>query len=290
MKTDNEKYSLNEPDGAAYALKSNDYLHLHSCGVSVFSTGSFVRTSGNVDYMLNLVSSGSLHYNTNNTDQSQTTFAPAGTIVVYKPDEPQIFSKLAPNLTRYWVHFIGYGVADLLKECQLYNERFYKVNDIKHIETIFLKILNEMHSNSKCKQIKLNAYFMDLLSEISRSIDVSTSENSKTEAKLTPALKIMNTKYADNISLDELAQSCYMSKYHFLRLFKDYAGLTPYTYLTNIRIDNAKDLLANTNIKISVIAKSVGIPDQNHFSKLFKKHASVTPQAYRKKAYQENRF
>lgn len=277
-------YVLNEPDGKQYLQKRNDYLHVHACGTALYSNETFCRKEGSVDYMFNMVTSGSLCYNTNNTNFDDKTVAGPGTVIIYKPGEPQYLSDMSHNLMRYWIHFTGVGVPELLQECKLYEGRFFTVKRTDRLEAIFLKIFNEMYSDQKCKQVKLNSYMLDMLSEISRTFGVAVSSKSThNEERLAPAINIINAKYKDDISLEQLAKACYMSKYYFIKLFKTYTGHTPHEYLTSVRIDNAKEMLCSTNIKISGIAEAVGIPDQNHFTKIFKSRTGSTPIAYRQK-------
>lgn len=273
----------NESDNEESLILDNRYIHVHSCGVSCYLNGQpFIRETGTPDYMLNIVTEGSFLYNTEIDGISKQIQVKKGTIVIYKPNEPQLFTELNENSTRYWIHFLGYGIPEILSDCDLNKNRFYMISNTKSIEPIFLKIINEMQSSSRCKIIKCNSYLLDLLSEIARLIH-GDSNNSKIITRLSPALNTINTNYQKDLKIDNLAELCLMSKYHFIRSFKSLTGLTPYVYLTNVRITAAKDLLKSTNIKISNIANSVGIPDQLYFSKLFKKHTGLTPSEYRKK-------
>lgn len=274
----------NETDDDEYLILNRDYIHVHSCGVSNSLKGhTFSRDNGTPDYMLNFIAEGSFVYNNDSSGISNNYKAEKGAVIIYKPNEPQMFSGLNHKATRYWIHFLGYGVEELLSNCNLDKKRFYEVSNIKPIEQIFLKIINEMQSANEYKFIKCNSYLLDLLSEIARLVHNNSAANGQIVKQLFPAINTINTCYQKNIDIEDLASRCLMSKYHFIRSFKALTGLTPYAYLTNVRISAAKDLLKSTNIKIGSIADSVGIPDQLYFSKLFKKHTGLTPSEYRKK-------
>lgn len=273
--------ALNEPDdNDEYPLYTHEYIHVHSCGVSSQVYHEFSRPDGSPDYMLNMIADGSIHYNVGDSPDGETFLATKGSIIIYKPLEPQYLTEMTQNITRYWVHFLGFGIPQILNECHLSEGRFYKVKDIKNLEEIFLKILAEVQSSSEYKIIKCNAYLLDLLSETARLID-NGSHCDKLSAQLAPALKIINTQYRKSLNIDELAAICYMSKYHFIRAFKEHTGCTPYSYLTNVRINAAKNLLKNTNIKVGNISDAVGISNQLYFSKIFKKHTGKSPNEYR---------
>ena len=275
-------YALNESDGKQYRQKYNNYLHVHTCGANTYSNEPYIRKKGGVAYMINMVISGSLNDNSNNINPDDKTTVGPGSVIIYKPREPQYLTDMSPDLVRYWIHFTGFGVPELLQECELYDERFFTIRHTDRLEKLFLKIFNELHSTNKCKQINLNSYMLSLLSEISRAIDADDfSKEISNKERLTKAINMINTKYKENLSLEQLAQSCYMSKYYFIKLFKAYAGHTPYEYLANVRIENAKEMLCMTDMKISDIGAAVGISDQNHFTKFFKEHTGVTPTLYR---------
>jgi len=80
-----------------------------------------------------------------------------------------------------------------------------------------------------------------------------------------------------NVSLDEIADFAGISKYHFLRVFKKYTGFTPKHFIQNIKINNARKILANHSISLSEIAMECGFYDQSHFIKTYKKFYGSTP-------------
>lgn len=110
---------------------------------------------------------------------------------------------------------------------------------------------------------------------------LQTYQGGLSKVKLRQAIDYVNEYLADNPTLDEIANSIDMSRYHFIRLFKQSTGLTPYQYLTQRRLERAQDLLANTNLTIAEIAKQIGFATHSHFTKVFRQHFSLSPKAYR---------
>ena len=84
------------------------------------------------------------------------------------------------------------------------------------------------------------------------------------------------------IGIDDITKQILMSKYHFLRLFKAYSGVSPYEYLINYRITNAKRLLKETEMSISEICNCVGFSDTNNFIRSFKRITGTTPGSFRR--------
>ena len=78
-----------------------------------------------------------------------------------------------------------------------------------------------------------------------------------------------------------------ISPYYFSKVFKEECGLNFIEYLTNIRIDKAKELLEKSNLSIKEICVSCGYTDPNYFSRSFKKNVGVTPTEYKEKLYEQ---
>lgn len=88
---------------------------------------------------------------------------------------------------------------------------------------------------------------------------------------------------ADKHSLDDLAAQAQMSKFHFLRSFKDYTGITPHAYLNQLRLDRAFQLLTRTDKTSAEIAAECGFSDQPHFMRSFKRLWGITPGSIKRK-------
>ncbi|MCG7588607.1 helix-turn-helix transcriptional regulator [Photobacterium sp. OFAV2-7] len=80
-----------------------------------------------------------------------------------------------------------------------------------------------------------------------------------------------------NICVDDLAELLRCSKYYFLREFKKLMGVTPYQYLMNKRLDQAKGLLSSGNTHIASVGQQLGFNDQSHFTRAFKNRFGLTP-------------
>jgi AraC-like DNA-binding protein/mannose-6-phosphate isomerase-like protein (cupin superfamily) len=101
--------------------------------------------------------------------------------------------------------------------------------------------------------------------------------------KLQEIRHYLDEHYTEKISLDELANRFYISKYHMSREFKKAFGTTLVNYLTAQRITKAKEMLRFTDQQIESIAHSCGIEDNSYFNKVFQKAEGITPREYRRK-------
>ena len=93
--------------------------------------------------------------------------------------------------------------------------------------------------------------------------------------------KYINANFEEEIRLDQLAHLQHTSKFHLIRLFKRYYGITPHQYLIGKRMEEAKRLLKKGN-SISDTCYKVGFESINSFSNLFKTKTGKSPSEYRK--------
>lgn len=98
-------------------------------------------------------------------------------------------------------------------------------------------------------------------------------------ARLSIATDYIHSYYNTDITLDELAVAASMSKFHFLRLFKEVYKTTPYKYMTAVRMQKAAQLVIKQ--AINEVAFAVGYDDASVFSRAFHKYHGTWPQTYR---------
>ena len=92
----------------------------------------------------------------------------------------------------------------------------------------------------------------------------------------------MQEHLAEDISLTILAEQFHLNAQYISQLFKSEIGVRFLTYLTNIRIEKAKQLLLSTALSIAEVAEQSGYGDYRVFTKVFKKTEGVTPSQYRR--------
>ena len=90
----------------------------------------------------------------------------------------------------------------------------------------------------------------------------------------------IDAHFAENIDLNNIAGEAFFSKFHFIRLFSDIYKKTPHQYLSETRIDRAKQLLAE-GMPAARACYAVGFESISSFTSLFKRIAGQTPSAYR---------
>ena len=97
----------------------------------------------------------------------------------------------------------------------------------------------------------------------------------------TSLLNFIDTHYADDLSLEQAADYCGFSKYHFSRLFKQYTHMTYHNYLCHKRILSAQLMLtANDGLSVTDVAFRVGFNNLTTFCRCFNKYTNCSPTEY----------
>lgn len=97
-------------------------------------------------------------------------------------------------------------------------------------------------------------------------------------------LNLIEDRIGDNLSLNELAAFAKTSKFHFIRLFSEATGRTPYQYIQHRRIERARLLLVTTDQSVADIGMAVGFGDAPNFSRTFSRQVGMSPTQYRLQA------
>lgn len=95
------------------------------------------------------------------------------------------------------------------------------------------------------------------------------------------AIAYMEKNYQQKLTLQVVADCCYVSQWHLSKLLNRYAGKSFYDILNAIRIHTAKELLADPKLKIGDVADMVGYADTAHFARIFKKLEGMSANEYR---------
>jgi len=183
-----------------------------------------------------------------------------------------------------WIHFNG---ASSEQYFNMIYEKYGPVIDMGGKECVlnYIDQILSMHaSGDRQFEIKASSIIVRMLTDILLTTSGKASELKikKNNCDLQKIYDLIEKKYDSNISLDDMAASVNLSKYYFLRIFKEATCYSPYEYLVKYRINRAKSLLESTDKPIEQIAVDVGFESTSNFIRTFKKIESMTPLKYRK--------
>lgn len=95
------------------------------------------------------------------------------------------------------------------------------------------------------------------------------------------AVRIIRERYAQPLSLDDIARAVLVSKFHLLREFSQVTGVTPGRFLSAVRIGEAKRLLRNSDLSVANISSAVGYSSTGSFTSRFTESVGIPPTRYR---------
>jgi AraC-like DNA-binding protein len=93
----------------------------------------------------------------------------------------------------------------------------------------------------------------------------------------------LQAHHAEDVSLEDLSRLTHLTRFHLLRVFRKNTGVPPHAYLRQVRVQQAKRLLADQSLDLSLadVASATGFTDQSHLTKWFKRLFGYTPGQYR---------
>jgi AraC family transcriptional regulator len=94
--------------------------------------------------------------------------------------------------------------------------------------------------------------------------------------------ELMRQEIANKLSLERLATECDLSVRHFTRAFRLSTGVSPHRYLLGLRLEKARQLLADPAVPLQEVAMSCGFADQSHFTRVFSAVEQVSPGMWRR--------
>ena len=121
-----------------------------------------------------------------------------------------------------------------------------------------------------------------IFDRINRLTSAKLSTKKELYRRLIQAQEYIHENLHTNLDLDTLSQVACLSKFHFIRLFKEVFEQTPRQYLISCRLERASKMLLNSSKSFHEICLDVGLKDSSSFGRLFKKNFGATPHIYRR--------
>ena len=238
------------------------------------------RPVGRRDYQILYVSEGMAHFSLDGTRYD----VGKGGVFLYRPEMPQdYYYVLHEKPDIYWIHFTGSGVEQLLASLGLIAGSPILLTVKEELAELFEKIITEIRMDRFSSTVMTEAYFKQLLILIARNYNSHEREKRGYHSMLDEVINQIHHEYQKDINISVLADSHHISCCWFIREFKRYTGYSPKQYITNLRLQNAKELLNNHSLSINDVANLVGYDNQLYFSRIFRKYVGMSPSDYREK-------
>ncbi|WP_240414786.1 response regulator [Paenibacillus periandrae] len=139
-------------------------------------------------------------------------------------------------------------------------------------QMVVSRLLSDFHSiPDEIKNLQLNGF-------AALKKDAPASKNDET---INIALQYIRGHFQDTLSLEKVASIVYLNPIYFSQLFKQKTGIGYKDYVTQLRMERAKELLANRGLRVTDVARLIGYDDLRHFTQVFRKNYHCTPTEYR---------
>lgn len=130
----------------------------------------------------------------------------------------------------------------------------------------------------------VRALFLRLVIFLARAYEAASADTGPENAglyKLAETLAFMETHFREALTVDALARRAALSRRHFVRLFRQYAGTSPMDYLIRQRLECAARCLARDGSRVAAAATAAGFTDSNYFARQFRRVYGCAPRAWR---------
>ncbi|MGO2696506.1 helix-turn-helix domain-containing protein [Bavariicoccus seileri] len=219
----------------------------------------------------------------------------AGTILIFNPSNEHAEKQLKGTYShQLHIGIDNFQLANLPPNTFPNKEAVLPINDTQL--ALFDKawqLIKEFNEQKDYYQVIGKSLAVEIMMLLLRSLSVAQKEpplsrevvpNERLSQLVTMTQSYIENNYANEISLNQLADVYYVSPTYLSKAFKDIIGVSPITYLIQFRLKKAYDLLKRSDYTVKEIAHLVGYQDAYHFSKQFKKAFDHSPTEARKQA------
>lgn len=181
-----------------------------------------------------------------------------------------------------WIGVRGSGTKDIFEKAGLGKTNFiYQHEDIRQMDQLFAAAYDYFSRDHLYGALgKFYEIVSALIDDYQQETRLGLSPN---QQYVIDAVEILKTEYTDStLRIDTVAERVKVERTYLYRIFMRYLGVSPKSYLIQLRINQAIELLRNTNDAIGDIAIKVGFSSYVQFAKAFQKARQMTPSAFRK--------
>ena len=208
-----------------------------------------------------------------------------GEAVIFNCRNPHYYRSNDEEWEFFWIHLNGLGVDGMVNAVNYSGIHIVNIENTGDFRLRIQQMINTAEYNDIQSLSAISTDIHIILNTMIRDSFCMNSDYTGTShmAEIQAAVQFIEGNYMNAISIENITDHIHVSKYYFIRLFKQYMGMTPYSYLINYRINRSKILLRTENISVGEIAGKTGFSDVSNFITQFKKQTGQKPMDYRKR-------
>ena len=189
-----------------------------------------------------------------------------------------------PSCAMWEFKWLRFSLKNMQELDELYSRFDLTVFPAKspELQGLFDSFIATVDTRDEQDEIKLSAISGMIFSILYDEIRSSSTLIRSTNSLIAKSLQIIQKNYTQPLSVEDLAKSCYITSYSYIRLFKHMTGISPHQYLIRTRLNESCVLLENSSDNIAMIAEKTGFASQNNYAKQFRKQYGLSPTQYRK--------
>lgn len=196
--------------------------------------------------------------------------------------------------SHFWCHFYlpnGYkivddsGIEQMKQKGMCIIPEFSYVDDCEKYFVLFSQLIDEAEIMIECNKLNsiiCDSYLKILLCSLSENCNLFKSVMGKKRVCAHKILEWLRLNACKGITVHDAANSLNYNADYLTQIVKSETGMPLCEYINSLRLKHAKNLLLNSDMRVSQIAFAVGFSDEKYFMKVFRKFENVTPSQYRK--------
>ncbi|NJN59688.1 MAG: AraC family transcriptional regulator [Leptolyngbyaceae cyanobacterium SL_5_9] len=216
--------------------------------------------------------------------RGSTYLAPPGSIILMNPEEAHTGYSAEEQPLSYRMLYANINVVQqIARDLQIQDFPHFK--DAVVQDRTLAKHLLSLHQELERSpnQLEHQSRFVNVLSKVLThyaDVKVPSFRPQKEHRAVQLVKTYLQDRFSSNISLEQLTNITGLNRSYLIRVFCQSVGMPPYTYLNQVRVEKAKQLLAQ-RLAVAEVAIAVGMSDQSHLTRHFKRIVGITPGQYR---------
>jgi AraC-like DNA-binding protein len=267
---------------SVYPVYRNLPFLLYDCGSLVTNPGYYEERKFGNSYFLVVGESG---YGSVKYGNKEINIGPKEAVLLCS-DNCTYSTKSNISWNFSWLHYDGMAAQEYLLFVTgnmggkiILDDELYEI-----IEKNLKDIGTELKNGSKYIDLIVSSLINNIMTNLAVSrqyVENETSAKNLRYEDIEKVLEYIDNNYDKPLTIDTLTKIACMSRYHFFRVFKNCTQKSPYEYVQNKKLIEAKKLLFEDDITIQAISQKVSYSNLNNFIKDFKKMTGFTPNKYR---------